>query len=131
MMLESFRENRQMQRKVICNYCHNHAVISSTLRGPIWLCVPCDAWVPIFPSSPTAKAMGRLANAELREAKRVFNKAMSPIVQAVGRRRAYEWLTKAMGLTPAECDAHKFDVLQCERATALCLANTPEFLRED
>ncbi len=117
-------------RDVKCDYCGQSADISSTPRGPIWLCVPCDAWVPIYPQSPTAKPMGRLANAELREAKRQFHQAMHPIVNMSSRRRAYEWLAKAMGLTAHECDGHRFDLDQARKATQLCIDHLPPFAKE-
>jgi hypothetical protein len=74
--------------------------------------------------------MGRLANAELRDAKRKFNTAMAPIIQAAGRRRAFEWLCKAMSVLPQDCDAHRFDLAQCIQATDLCLQHLPPFLKE-
>lgn len=117
-------------RDVICEYCKQPAEISATARGPIWLCVPCDAWIPIHANSKTAMPMGRLANAELREAKRLFNQAMRPIIDMTGRRRAYEWLAKAMGLSAHDCDHHRFDLAQATQATQLCIQHLPPFARE-
>lgn len=117
-------------RDVICDYCGRHAELSSTQRGPIWVCRPCDAWVPVYAQSPSAKPMGRLANPELREAKRLFNQAMRPIIEMAGRRRAYEWLAKAMGLTAHECDGHRFDLDQARKATQLCIDHLPPFAKE-
>lgn len=117
-------------REVICDYCRQPAEISSTPRGPIWLCAPCDAWVPIHSNSKTAMPMGRLANAELREAKRQFNQAIRPIIDMAGRRRAYEWLAGAMVLSAHACDGHRFDLDQARAATQLCIQHLPPFARE-
>jgi len=119
-----------MLHSVTCDYCHQPAQQSSTARGPIWLCVPCDAWVPIHANSKNAQPMGRLANAELRDAKRLFNHAMRPIIDMVGRRNAYEWLAKAMGLTTHQCDVHRFDLAQALLARKLCIDHLPPFAKE-
>jgi hypothetical protein len=117
-------------RKVHCDYCQQPAEVSATARGPIWLCIPFDAWVPIYINSNTAAPMGRLANAELREAKRQFNHAMRPIIDMAGRRRAYEWLATAMGLSPHACDGHRFDLDQARKARQLCIDHLPPFAKE-
>ncbi len=119
-----------MQRSVTCDYCQQPAEVSATPRGPIWVCFGCDAWVPIHENSKTAAPMGRMANGELREAKRHFNQAMRPIIDLVGRRRAYEWLAKSMGLSAHECDGHRFDLAQATKARELCIAHLPPFAKE-
>jgi hypothetical protein len=85
--------------------------------------------VQIHSNSKNALPMGRLANKELRAAKREFFLAMRPIIDMAGRRRAYEWLAKVMGMTTHQCDCHRFDLQQCLHATALCIEHLPPFFK--
>lgn len=100
--------------------------------GSVWLCRPCDAWVGCHKNSKRNIPLGRLANAELRQAKIKAHAAFDPLWQAVAERdqinqcrarnRGYAWMAKQMGITREECHIGKFDVAQCGRVVELCRA---------
>lgn len=66
-----------------CPYCDGMPVyVDSSLvygrsYGMIYLCHPCNAWVGVHKG--TNKPLGRLANAELREAKKAAHEAFDKI----------------------------------------------------
>lgn len=124
---------------VRCDYCGRPAelVTSSTIYGPgqpdwgwFWRCVGCDAYVGCHKNSTRRVPLGRLANAELRDAKRRANAAFDPLWKAIAardginihraRRRGYAWLAEQMGMKKHDCHIGKFDVAQCRRVVELC-----------
>lgn len=122
-------------RSVICNYCGQPAVlVNGTVIYPhrpnlskkkFWQCAPCDAWVGCH--STTTTPLGRLANAELRQAKMAAHNAFDPIWQedveltrGAARRKAYAWLAEQMGLPSAHAHIGSFTVDQCKRVVELC-----------
>lgn len=114
--------------EVICDYCGKPAELVVGTRGPMWQCTPCGARIAAHISSPTFKPVGRLANAELRAAKKAARDSFDPIIRIAGSRRiAFRWLSEQMKLTIHECHVDLFDVAQCEQMTAICKANLPIF----
>ena len=122
-----------MQDAKTCPYCGNPTqyVDSSKVYGRsfgmIYLCEPCKAWVGVHKG--TNKALGILANAELRELKKQAHEYFDPLWQrkmkqgyskGKARRLAYQWLSEEMGTDI--CDTHigMFNVTQCKRVIALC-----------
>lgn len=146
--------------KLICTYCHKPAELVGGERiyphrpdladKKFWLCAPCDAyvgchaagvWVPdMGPDKVTSDGtlpMGRLANAELRAAKRAAHDAFDPTWKTFSvwkrhpaftpdakydnaRRKAlYRWLAKAMSIPEAQCHIGMFDVEECKRVIEL------------
>lgn len=89
-----------------------------------WQCKPCGAYVGCHPG--TQNALGRLADAKLREAKQQAHAAFDPRWKGTGkdygkrRRNAYAWLAEQLGIAPANCHIGMFDVDQCRRVVEVC-----------
>ena len=110
-----------------------------------WYCKHDDAWCAVHSNSPTLKPVGRMANAELREAKRKLHHAFDPLwnagfmrhVQERGNhakksecvRIAYEWLSTTMGMPFKQCHIGALDLDQCAKATAICNERGNELLQ--
>lgn len=110
----------------LCPYCWRHTVLADSAEiyngrsyGMIWICRPCRAYVGCHKGSN--KALGRLANAELRTWKKAFHAAFDPIwkngVEARGE--LYSWLAGKMGMDVQRCHGGMFDVGQCKKAIEL------------
>lgn len=82
-------------------------------------CKPCDAYVGCHPG--TDEPLGRLANSELRLAKRRTHLWFDSIWKsgAMSRTQAYEWLAGQMGIKVEDCHIGMFDKEQCERVTRI------------
>lgn len=119
----------------ICPYCHKPSeFIDSALiyggqsYGMMYDCRPCDAYVGVHRG--TNRALGRLANKELREWKKAAHSFFDPLWKAkmkkrhmqknVARNLAYEWLAREMGLPKEETHIGMFDVQQCKKVIELC-----------
>ena len=84
----------------ICPYCKgstqyvDSAVIYGRSFGMIYLCKPCDAWCGVH-KSESQRALGRLANAELRELKKQAHAAFDPLWKTgkMSRTQAYKQLS--------------------------------------
>lgn len=123
---------------LICPYCGNKteyvdsAVIYGKSYGMIYLCKPCDAYVGVHRGSD--KSLGRLANKELREAKKeahyhfdkiaktgLINKIWNEFIPDISNRnKAYLWLSKQMGIDKERCHIGMFDVEQCKKVIEIC-----------
>ena len=87
----------------ICPYCGNATTlvdsseIYGTSYGPIYICHPCNVYVGCYKGTHTA--LGRLANRELRKAKKkahhYFDQLWRPQVQK--RPLEYLWLSQQLG----------------------------------
>ena len=95
--------------------------------GMIYLCRPCKAWVGVH--KDTNEALGRLANAELREAKKeahfYFDKLWSykikqGIKKGTARSKAYAWLSEEMAVPRTETHIGYFDLHMCKKVVNLC-----------
>lgn len=113
-----------MSSAPICPYCGKKAkcqdssVIYGRSYGPAWICPDfprCDAYVGCHPG--TKAPLGRLANKELREAKKNAHSAFDPLWRSkkMTRSEAYKWLAEALGIEQAKCHIGMFDVEQCEK----------------
>jgi hypothetical protein len=123
-------------RTVVCPYCGKDAVLVDSAEvygrsyGLIYLCRPCKAWVGVHKG--TEKPLGRLANKELREAKKAAHAAFDPLWRAKirrdgcsksqARKAGYSWLAKQLGIHFSECHIGMFDVDLCEKVIAVCRA---------
>lgn len=130
-----------------CPYCGNTARLFKTSEafyngrdyGPLWACVPCEAWVGCHKG--TFVALGRLANTELRKAKQRAHAAFDPIWKArLARRRAedsrytkgmarggrYKALAELLGIPRAVCHIGMFDVDLCNRTVEIIAAGRLE-----
>lgn len=117
-----------------CPYCKRKAIRVDSAEvyhgrsyGLIWLCRPCQAWVGCH---PTGKALGRLANAELRQLKIRTHAAFDPYWKGGGKReraRAYKALARAIGIEGKDCHIGMFDEAQCHRVILVCEYDLLEF----
>ncbi|MEX3630573.1 MAG: zinc-finger-containing protein [Burkholderia sp.] len=121
----------------VCDYCGEKALLARfgdaaypyrDEHGELWVCPPCDAWIGIFPRSRRHVPLGRLANAELRQAKSDLHAALEPLVAAKMRRdgcnafgaraKGIRWLATQLGQDPAST-IHSFDLEACRAALPL------------
>jgi len=120
---------------VTCDYCGNGAqLVDGTAIYPhrsdlyflkFWTCQPCAAYVGCHRG--TQKPLGRLANAELRQAKQDAHAAFDQLwrfhtfgqqpesYQAMTRTEAYKWLAKELGIEFDKCHIGMFDVETCQK----------------
>lgn len=118
-----------------CPYCNEPAqfmessasLYRGTEYGPVWACLPCEAWVGCHPG--TTKPLGRLADRELRRAKVEAHRAFDPLwragldvgaTQREARTTAYRWLANALGLIEDDCHIGKFDLPRCRAVVDIC-----------
>lgn len=122
----------------LCPYCDapteyiDSAPLYGKSYGMIYICWPCFAYVGVHKG--TDKALGRLSNKELREAKKkahyyfdqiartsLINQISKEYVPGVSNRnKAYYWLASQMGITRAECHIGMFDVAECKQVVEIC-----------
>lgn len=118
----------------VCPYCKANTdfvdskVIYGRSYGMVYLCNPCKAWVGIHKG--TDKALGRLANAELRRAKgqahmyfdQLWKRKMLKhnLNKKTARGRAYKWLSESLGVPFELTHIGMFDVDMCKKVVELC-----------
>ena len=117
-------------RGIRCDYCERPAQLVTgaaiyTTRPDLhhknfYLCTRCDAYVGCH--GETERPLGRLANCELRLAKRTAHAAFDPLWLngTLSRYGAYRWLSDRLGISRKECHIGKFDVEMCERVVSVC-----------
>ncbi len=88
-----------------------------------WACLPCDAWVGTHKNSIIHAPLGRLANAELRQAKKAAHAAFDPVWKSGGisRKDAYALLAAKMDLPTDKAHIGMFDVEQCKKVVEIFL----------
>lgn len=120
----------------ICPYCETPAALVehgddlypySRSFGPLWAC-RCGAYVGCHPG--TTLPLGRLADNDLRAAKKLAHAVFDPIWQKnidgkatkaqAARSFGYAWLAKEMGISPDQCHIGWFDLAQCQRVIDIC-----------
>ena len=92
---------------VICAYCKeppvlvDSKIIYGTSYGKIWLCEKCNAYVGVHKG--TEKPLGRLAKADLREAKKEAHLHFDKLWKSgkMKRSQAYQWLSDTL-MIPSE-----------------------------
>lgn len=107
-----------------CPYCNkpsalvDSAIIYGKSYGMIYLCKDCDAYCGVHKG--TNKALGRLANRELREAKKqahyYFDMIWKEPLKLMSRSDAYNGLSAWMNLHPDLTHIGMFDIDQCKDA---------------
>ena len=114
----------------MCPYCNAPAVLVTgreiyphrpdLYAKHFYRCAPCDAVVGCHPG--TKHPLGRLANAELRQAKMAAHAAFDPLWKQgrMTRRQAYAWLAERLALPDRECHIGWFDPARCARVVAVC-----------
>ncbi len=117
----------------LCPYCENKteyvdsSFVYGRSYGMIYICKPCRAWVGVHKG--TDNALGRLANAELRGAKKkahfYFDQiAKTSLINEIwtehlpktsNRGKAYIWLAKQLNIPTIDCHIGMMDVVSCNR----------------
>lgn len=111
----------------ICPYCKQPTEFVDSIEvyqksyGMIYLCRPCKSWVGIHPDSEAA-ALGRLANAELREWKKKAHDAFDPIWKSnlMNREQAYDWLSEKLKVPRHYTHIGFFGVETCKKLVTIC-----------
>lgn len=116
-----------------CPYCNSKPVYVDSLEvygvsyGMIYLCRPCSAWVGVH--AGTSIPLGRLANEELRESKKLAHlyfdnlwhrRIKQGVRKQEARTLAYKWLSRQMGVNIKRCHIGMFDVEQCLKVVEVC-----------
>lgn len=117
----------------ICPYCNGYTEYVDSVEvygksyGMIYLCRPCKAWVGVHKG--TDNALGRLANSELREAKKeahfYFDKLWkhkidSGVSKKIARSKAYKWLSVELGISKEETHIGWMNVSKCKEVISIC-----------
>lgn len=117
------------------------AIVYGKSYGMIYYCAPCQAWVGVH-HGHSRKALGRVANAELREWKKKAHAAFDALWQrkinkevrngakrhgrgymntrSRCRNAAYQWLSEALNIPKKQAHIGMFDVEQCRRVVEVC-----------
>lgn len=123
-------ETIKIDRVVNCDYCGKPAKLArgfelypsrkDLAKLYFWACDPCGAYVGCHRDS-NAVPLGRLADANLRSAKRIAHAAFDPLWKEFGMRRAdaYQWLAESLGIPGSECHIGMFDVETCRKVQRL------------
>lgn len=114
-----------MQGK-ICPYCKKETEFIDSVKiygksyGMVYYCADCKAWVGVH--KDTGKALGRLANDKLREAKKAAHAAFDPIwkQKIMTRSAAYQWLADQLSLPANYTHIGMFKADTCEKVVRVC-----------
>ena len=113
--------------RVICPYCGENAILVSSrvvyrhYYGMIWICPPCESWIGVHKNSKSHKPIGRLANKELRDLKKMAHAEFDLLWKngTMSRKEAYVYLQEIMNLPPYEAHIGRFTAEQCKRLIKL------------
>lgn len=105
----------------ICPYCNNiteyvdSSIIYGKSYGMIYLCTPCNAYVGVHKNSD--KALGRLANVELRYWKKEAHKYFDIIWKEKHEKRPalYKHLSRHLGLPSEYTHIGMFSIDTCKK----------------
>ena len=111
----------------ICPYCGkdseliDSSEIYGTSYGPMYICRDCDAYVGCY--TGTTKALGRLANKELREAKKRAHHYLDQLWKPNKSKRykTYSWLSNQLGIPREITHIGMSDVEQCNKIAELSI----------
>lgn len=124
-MILSDKEIRIMKGEV-CPYCGNETELIDSAEiyqgvsyGWMYICRPCDAYVGCYRGSK--KALGRLANAELRKYKQQAHEVLDQIwkKRLMKRKEVYTWLSQQLETERDYTHIGMFDVEQCKNVIAV------------
>lgn len=123
-----------------CDYCNKEAELVGgdaiyphrpDLHGlKFYYCANDAAWVGCHRG--TTKPLGRLANAELRQAKQDAHVAFDRLWRATtpagsfDRNGAYKWLAQQLGINRNDCHIGMMNVEQCQRVVQICEAQVQD-----
>jgi hypothetical protein len=117
----------------VCPYCNrkpeyvDSSVVYGRSYGMIYICKPCNAYVGVHKG--TDRPLGRLANKELRDAKKeahfYFDKlwekeSKNGKSRSENRKSAYKWLSKELNIDYEYAHIGMFNLGMCKRVVALC-----------
>lgn len=118
----------------LCPYCGSKTNFTDSKKiyqgvsyGMVYVCWPCNAYVGVHIG--TKRALGRLANSELRiwkkEAHAWFDplwkkKVSKGVSKYEARNAAYTWLSENLGIIKEFTHIGMFDVSQCKQVVELC-----------
>lgn len=132
--------------EVICPYCYKPAAFvtgaavyptrTDLAHKHFYLCTPCHALVGCHPPHGKNRKiidrpLGRLANAELRRAKRDAHDAFDPLWRERAfptRSNAYHWLSEQLGIPKDETHIGMMDVERCKAVVEACQSFRKEVL---
>lgn len=111
----------------ICPYCYRKTdfidsaiIYKGVSYGMMYSCTPCDAYVGTHKG--TDKALGRLANSELRywkkEAHAIFDRIWKE--KLMRRSEAYQWLCNELNIEEKYCHIGMFNEAQCKAVVIVC-----------
>ena len=123
-------------KTVICPYCDKKPVLTDSIEvygvsyGMIWLCKPCNAYVGVHKNSKNFIPLGRLANSELREYKKLAHASFDPLwkkkmqltscSKSKARKLAYKWLSSELNIDIKDCHIGEFDIDTCKQVINIC-----------
>lgn len=130
-----YRFRRDIISGETCPYCLNKSehidtsVLYGESYGMMYWCLECDAYVGTHDHNPK-KALGRLANRELREAKKkahfYFDQLWNRAIEEQGRSKkeartsAYKWLSNQLNIPLKYTHIGMFDLELCEQTINIC-----------
>ena len=123
-------------KEVLCDYCGekagliNSSKIYGTDYGMIWICKPCDAYAGVNKSRRDYKPLGRLANKELRSAKKIAYDSFIRLCdikmvkdgcsKKEAKQAGYKWLASVLDIESNNCQFPKFNIDICKRVEFIC-----------
>jgi len=130
-------ENPLILSGKICPYCGRETelidsaeIYNGVSYGWIYICRPCDAYVGCY--KWRRKALGRLANAELRKYKHEAHENFDQIwgKHLMTRHEAYTWLSEQLGTKRNLTHIGMFDEELCKRVIELSKKYLEEHTKE-
>ncbi|MFL6864097.1 MAG: zinc-finger-containing protein [Allosphingosinicella sp.] len=129
---------RRARSVLLCPYCDEPAELVPAIaiyprradlsNRQFWRCRPCGAWVGCHEG--TERPLGRLANAELRQAKQDAHAAFDPLwkrkmeregcSKGKARGAGYKWLAEQLGIERKRCHIGMLSVAECRRVVEVC-----------
>lgn len=121
-------EQKRCLNGSLCPYCKNppklfkdSTPIYGKDYGPVWACLPCQAWVGCHPGG--IKPLGRLAKKPLRMLKHQVHEVFDKTWQYKlfrSRRQAYKWLSKQLDIPEKYTHVGMFNEETCKKAIIIC-----------
>lgn len=133
----SDHERHLVYSGLVCPYCGNATQQNDSAEiyhgisyGIIYLCKPCNAYVGCHKG--TTLSMGRLANSDLREAKKRAHHYLDQLWQpkVYNRPIVYKWLSESLGINREFTHIGMSNVKQCEKIIALSIQRIKETGKE-
>lgn len=129
----SDHERRFVYSGLICPYCGNATkqtdsaeIYHGVSYGMIYLCKPCNAYVGCHKG--TSLSLGRLANSELRDAKKQAHHYLDQLWQQKTNERpvVYKWLSESLGIDRNFTHIGMSNIKQCEKIIELSIQRLKE-----